>query len=436
MKKDDKGFTLLEVLIAVIILAFVIVPLLRSFVSSYNVNAKSRRIMRATTLAQNEMEIFEKEKLEVLLDEETYDYTVDDSTTYVSDEGTNDEMEHVVYKFSRSGIINDETGREMFDVVVILEPESASASDLYYAQNTQDLLFMNTLSGSDSATYVQRIRTVDDSGNSINTNGDDEEVYNMYVNWQHPEGAGGTRWTADMFEEHLERTITVKIEQTNQGGSVTTVAKVNYEYVISDSWNIVPDERKTYKTKDKVLFNNAQLQDDEGNPIELQSVYLFYAPRYKTTNPDNIVIENRDNLPVNIYIIRQNILDETNKKVGVYTNDAGTVEYSTELRTYTAAIEIYDGFNEDGKTYGNYFTNLNFDPAYNYDRGTTNITLHDSDGVWTSNGVDAIEKAKFKSLGATEAKDRIYTMDVSVYNHGDDPAADEPLVRLTGSKIE
>ncbi|MDE6606412.1 MAG: type II secretion system GspH family protein, partial [Lachnospiraceae bacterium] len=71
---DNRGFTLLELLIAVLVLAIVIIPLLHSFVSSFRVNARSRETMRATTLAQNEMELFEKEKIEDLTDPTKFTY--------------------------------------------------------------------------------------------------------------------------------------------------------------------------------------------------------------------------------------------------------------------------------------------------------------------------------------------------------------------------
>lgn len=442
MKKDDKGFTLLELLIAVIILAFIIVPLLRSFVTSYNVNARSRRMMRATTLAQNEMEIFEKEKLEVLLDDTEdakYDYDVDMSVV-TSDPDTADAMDHVKYTFKREGIINydaddDDPIREMFDVVVTLDPESTLDSDLYYPQNTQDLLFMNTISGSDSASYAQRIRNV------VNTEGEDEAVYKWYETQQVPEGITSTRWTVEQFAEELTRTITVKIEQEDQGGFVTTVAKVKYDYYCGNG--IVPDEYKNYPSKDKVIFNNSQLLDEDGKPIDLKSVYLFYAPRYYKDasgtvikfKDDNIVIENKDNLPVNIYIIRQNILDDMNNTLGKYTDNVLGPQNTVPV-DYKVFLEIHEGLDETKTyTYGNYFTNLNLGLPDADERGTTYVTLYDTDGMIYTDNV-ATEKAKFKSLGSTEAKDRIYTMEVSVYNHGDDPETDEPLVTLTGSKIE
>jgi len=52
----DAGFSLLELLIAVIILAIIVIPLLNMFLSSNRINVKSRQTLRATTLAQDIME--------------------------------------------------------------------------------------------------------------------------------------------------------------------------------------------------------------------------------------------------------------------------------------------------------------------------------------------------------------------------------------------
>lgn len=52
----DAGFSLLELLIAVVILAIIVIPLMNLFLSSNRINIKSRQTLRATTLAQDIME--------------------------------------------------------------------------------------------------------------------------------------------------------------------------------------------------------------------------------------------------------------------------------------------------------------------------------------------------------------------------------------------
>ncbi|MBQ7065632.1 MAG: prepilin-type N-terminal cleavage/methylation domain-containing protein [Lachnospiraceae bacterium] len=56
VQKNNKGFTLVEVLIAVSILAVLVVPLVANFVTSSKVNQKTKRVMNSTSIAQNIME--------------------------------------------------------------------------------------------------------------------------------------------------------------------------------------------------------------------------------------------------------------------------------------------------------------------------------------------------------------------------------------------
>lgn len=53
---SDAGFSLVELLIAVTILAIIVIPLLHMFVTSTRINVKSRQTLRATTVAQDIME--------------------------------------------------------------------------------------------------------------------------------------------------------------------------------------------------------------------------------------------------------------------------------------------------------------------------------------------------------------------------------------------
>ena len=506
-KRDNRGFTLLELMIAVIILAVIIVPLLHSFVTSYTVNSRSRRMMRATTLAQDVMEIFEREKLEDMktlaaasdADAKYGDFTFTDLSTPrdpaatptdptdpTSPPANPEDAGNGLYEFTWEGVVNegsDGSGIRIFhggsdvatyDVTVTLDAQRNSS---YFDENTAQVADINTLSALDSGAYVQRVR------NLTQTSGMDEEAYNYFYTHQK---TGGTEARED-FARHLHREITLTVEQKEQAGRTVTIAKAEYVYILDDTYaaGIVEAADRRYSSGEKIFFNNAQTNDEDGNPVELQSVYLFYAPRYisgkAVTDSDVIIIRNEDKLPVNIYLMEQNVInfsddyDGPGSGGGAYTpsvNSGPTFDRSVydsfmdtaAKRDYVAKclydvnhkaggrdeIRIYDGVSagESGSSVAaaNYFINLDYpDPAdptidpnalpncrcYDIDAGTGASALASG----KINDTNVVSFLKLKSLNEKTAYDRIYTMIVRVYEHGSDPAA-EPLVTLTGSKIE
>ncbi len=68
---SNRGFTLVEVLVAVVILAVVVVPLLNSFYTASRTNAKAKKLMDATTAAQNVFEELKAEKLDDFIHDHT-----------------------------------------------------------------------------------------------------------------------------------------------------------------------------------------------------------------------------------------------------------------------------------------------------------------------------------------------------------------------------
>ncbi|MCH5255825.1 MAG: prepilin-type N-terminal cleavage/methylation domain-containing protein [Lachnospiraceae bacterium] len=432
---DNKGFTLLEVLIAVIILAIVIVPMLHSFVSSHRMNARSKQYMRATTLAQDEMEIFEKEKLEDLQDTSKFSYTVTGPDTL--GEGR--------YEFLREGINNDHSGASVskFDVLVKLDPERANTSDRYYDTNSQALFYMNTIGSTDSAVYVQSIR------NASTVKGYDDNIYEYFSANKSAAGIGST-WGTQEFDKDLTRRIKVKIYHENNGLNIATIVKVTYEYVLCTN-NVMPAGYQMYSEESVIFNNSAQGIDDDGNLPELKNVYLFYAPRYKgystpktvtypidgepttlKTNEDWIIIDNEAELPINVYVIRQDIF-----------KDGSTTEIEPTPYNYQPKIEIHDAIDAD-HTVGNYYTNLNIDSAAlagiggQVDFSKLKDNNNTSRVYSNTEALSVIEPKPLDGAGSTqsEVKDRIYTMTVEVYNGGADRTTASPIVRMTGSKLE
>lgn len=333
-KTDNRGVSLVELLVAVCIMAVIAIPLLHSFVTSYRVNARSRQTMRATTLAQNEMEIFEKEKIADLSDPDKLAYvaTTREDGYHVTEEADGR------YTFARLGIINDKSGRQEFDVYITLDPKRTSAGDKYYTQNTTNILSMNTISALDSGTYIQRIRT---ENNEVDL---DTVAYN-YFNTNKKVGSSATM---NEIQQNVKRTITIDISQETREIGVITTAKVVYEYVCSTS--IVPEDKKTYQSE-QVIYNNAQTMDETGKPRELKSIYLFYAPRYgitQTDKQDTIIVNNTVGVNADVYLIRQELLK------------SGDTQVEPTPMNYQAHFKINDAVDgTTGKCAATYHTNLN-----------------------------------------------------------------------------
>ena len=65
-KQHNKGFSLVEVLVTILIVALLCTPLIKSFVVSANVNKKAKRIQNATDAAQSVAEYFSANPLAAL----------------------------------------------------------------------------------------------------------------------------------------------------------------------------------------------------------------------------------------------------------------------------------------------------------------------------------------------------------------------------------
>ncbi len=65
--QNNKGFSLVEVLVTMLIIAIISIPIIRSFVVTSNVNHKARRLQNATDVAQNVSEYFAARPMSELL---------------------------------------------------------------------------------------------------------------------------------------------------------------------------------------------------------------------------------------------------------------------------------------------------------------------------------------------------------------------------------
>lgn len=69
LKKDNKGLSLIELLIAMALLAILIVPVFNSFIASARMNLKARQLMAATDVAQTVFEGFSDKSFATVRDD-------------------------------------------------------------------------------------------------------------------------------------------------------------------------------------------------------------------------------------------------------------------------------------------------------------------------------------------------------------------------------
>ena len=139
---NNEGFSLIELLIAIVILSIIVVPLLHSFVTSARTNAKSRNTMHATAIAEDVMEQFEAHTLEEMAD--TYE-------TATPTDFTNNVQRDVSLDVDGDGAAEDgiwqytfrdeKTTSGIYDVVVTLDPNG------YTALNEKDIVNIQNLAG-------------------------------------------------------------------------------------------------------------------------------------------------------------------------------------------------------------------------------------------------------------------------------------------------
>lgn len=313
-KQKNKGFTLLEVLIAVVIIAIISIPVFRAIVTAANTTAKSTKKMTATNAAENIMEDIESLTVEEVIDK--YGLTVVDAdkgiykATIVSPDSS-------LY----SEDVNEALGKG-YSVEIKLDPSH------YTNANSLNLADYNAVSASTSA-----IVSLDASLDKQAIDYFDEKR-KLYAT-EHKEAE-----SLSIDEKYVKRLITVEIDATgetfsDEDGKEFPVVEVNVEveYYLSEAGNTprrVPVGSESTLISSRQVFNNVTSQ----NP--LTAVFIMYEPYFKAASEggDKIVVINRDSIETNLYVIAQST---TNEAYSSYVNKSG--KPGLDLQIYEDVVD-------------------------------------------------------------------------------------------------
>lgn len=346
IKKNNSGFTLVELLITIVIIGIVAVPFLNSFINAMDINVSARRLQNATLAAQDLAEEFKAEPLSELLDK--YAYSITSET---------DKLD--VYKFDTMQV--EGIDGEDFFINLELDPNIVYDADGECINGNALPMFSNLYGGDTLIMFKQYVEpdvTVDRATHkkicNINVTCQENALADGKFSYTYTfeletmyEKSDGTRTSA--IKKTVEKTYSDTDKHTAYllapvfDKYTETFTDVEGNYYATDTINI----KYTYlggadRQKDFTFYLAEQAKKNEGNP-----------EKYSRLNPENINITyGSETKNINVYDSERNkfkINTNTGKKLddtaseGSLTYDPNNISESLFLMTVEVRYRSEDG---------------------------------------------------------------------------------------------
>lgn len=453
----DAGFSLLELLIAVVILAIIVIPLLNLFLSSNRLNIKSRQTLRATTLAQDIMEglkAYDIEELKTQFNKPTDGfYVIDDNLIkgaiaeeYNMEVDGSGNPEPGIYYFSLRDVSMQGS---KFDALVKVDArgymEGSTAHDnLFNNSSMADARSIDKNNGTfvetDEIRKAMLSSVWKDSAmkTALEAGGVTKDDFDkIYFKNQDTLFTGISRFlTIDLKENGVDEDGKPKIDM-----SVTD----EYEFTYGAVTFITKGDIDVLEYVDKMACGS--VSGDEVN------INIFYYPLYGSNVWDEeIIINNDSNAELNLLIAKQVPSDTMNPSNPEILTDAQLMAAEMD---YYVNVKIKNGSGDMAKEKFTLKTNLGLnlagkkymagesDPAKRDVNTPSQMEVNDTPmdlsgtsgmNIYTLDGVRSPMGAAPADGDVTEL---IYDVEVSVYKEGaadKDFPDEERMIVIEGSK--
>ena len=357
-KKDNqynKGFTLIEVLVAVIIISIVCIPIFRALVTAVKTTARSKEKMVAQNAASDIMEDLESLNIAGVL--QKYGTSSDEKISTKNENSTSPYTFNFSGKSEIAGFDKsvNEALKKGYNITITIDPSK------YSNTNSVNMGEFNTVS-SDSAGILSLASTTDSKVAK-----DFEDLNADYRLTDSGKSAPVT--SQDDFLKLLKREIRIDIEKTGtfikDGESydkVTVDATVSYLLEASDNTQqlIASDESTSVTKVTRQIFNNSSSE------VPLSAIFIMYEPLFDScqSEGDIITVHNRDNIETDLYVVAQN-------------TTGGSLEDYMDKNKGGLILEIYEDEIKgvDGKEQPiRLFTNLIDSSLIEYTKDSTDAT--------------------------------------------------------------
>ena len=393
----DQGFTLVEVLVAVVVLAVVVLPLLNSFVTASRTNAKAKKLMDATTAAQNVFEELKGEKLDDFISAytETQEIIMKDPTNPQLDVNGEEMYRHILPENGHPENFRISVDQRSFLARVTIDPldyttkQGDPVKDSDY--NSQLFSTISELSSSSNAFFIQQ----------VSDNLDDTAAEALA-----PDTSAAS---VENTKNNMSRTITIDVDYNVATKLCEVFATLSYSDTAGGSYTPINQYR--------IYSNNIALSNT------LSNIFVCFLPMYSPTGTklapkEKIVINNPTNYPVGIYIAKQTDYDAGADMVA--------------KNNYSIELEVNEGNRVWDKAITQITTNLKYVEGDNIASELTKVSC---------TGPTSIPSSMKKALDIRDNLSRpdtsihIYKVTVEIFEK-DDVAYAEALTKMEGTKIE
>lgn len=319
----NAGFSLVELLIAVIILAIIVVPMLRLFVSSARINGKARQSQRATTVAQDIMEglkAYNIKELQAQFNNPMDGFYVMDSRLILGSIEEDKAREQAdsdyrgdpdapgIYYFTLEGVQIQGTAYDALIRVDARAYEEDKLADSGHRNAFNDVNMaspgsvMENKDGNFTETYAYKQAVLQDIDAGFAALPSQSDWNDKVIAAGGVDADGNPDFTFQVFKNMggtVKRTITLNLKEgtPDADGNRTLDADVTFAYECtlgSDSYTTCGNLSAGYWLDLSPC----------GSGINSGNFYLFYYPLYEAAE-EKIIINNDAKQPIRMYIVKQ-----------------------------------------------------------------------------------------------------------------------------------
>lgn len=483
-RRDDRGVSLLEVIMAAMIFSILALILLKGFVAASQTNQKAGRQQKITNIAQNIMEELKAKELEELALEfnqpvNAFDKTVrpdikniskeeilDGTVTFREVDASGAPVKNSSIRLSEDKksytFVGQEKGRYYFEILNISEGKE-SYDALITLDGVNNRIYKDDYKDKINNYEAPNIGNLNVYEHAFLVVGTPElqgtleyQAYDSIISKQQT-AANEALSMAGLVEEakflkaselsdQCKRTLTVKVEETAGSTKVTAVYQLQipglqdgtiHQEELGENFPC-PGNASTRQHDGRGgcfctdIIDDQVFYDNSETGSKLQGIYLFYVPNYRSRAAnaplDQIIFENPGNIQVPLYITKQ--LKEGRSYADIRSEEQS---YKMSLTVRENPIPTWNTLASQFRGATSLRTNLDTNIGYENmnDRNTSaaprqmTLTYKDqSDRYRTGDVAKAI--TQMNGLEDAQEKYRIFSAKVSLY----------PAGTLTGVKQE